>query len=185
MKLTHILLDMDGVLSDFFSAALFRLNEYTGRQLSHRNYVKYYGEFAMEVPFEMSPNAFWTVIDNENFWRDMHVTPWAHMLMDCLKDLRVPIYIATSPSAKAHCIVEKKAWLQTHFKIRTSQCMFGSAKHLMAKPGALLIDDYPKNVEAFRTAGGDAVCVPSNWNTLNLDFKQIWRPIQTHLKNSP
>jgi hypothetical protein len=65
--------------------------------------------------------------------------------------------------------------------IKMTDCMFGSAKHLMAKPDVLLIDDLQKNVDKFIDAGGQAVCVPSNWNTLDLNFSHIWSKIEPKL----
>ncbi len=48
-------------------------------------------------------------------------------------------------------------------------------KHLLAKPGTILIDDYEANVMAFQKDGGKAVLFPQIWNanheiTDRLDF---------------
>lgn len=39
-----------------------------------------------------------------------------------------------------------------------------SHKDLYAKPGQILIDDADHNVEAFRSADGEAILVPRPWN---------------------
>lgn len=37
----------------------------------------------------------------------------------------------------------------------------------------ILIDDYHKNVEAFKDAGGEAILIPSNWNAVGVTFDMI------------
>jgi 5'(3')-deoxyribonucleotidase len=175
---------MDGVLADFFTAALRKMNareEATrGLPISPEIY-RDYQEFDMAKVFDCSPATFWQTIDRPGFWQTMHPMPHARQLMEKLKLTNLPIYIASSPSMSPHCIPEKIAWLYHHFKIKVNQCMFGSAKQLMARPDALLIDDLEKNCLAFRTAGGRAAHVPSNWNTNNLSFAHIWEPISNQL----
>jgi hypothetical protein len=38
-------------------------------------------------------------------------------------------------------------------------------KHLLANEGALLVDDHPTMINAFRAFGGQAMLFPQAWNT--------------------
>lgn len=179
--ITHVLLDMDGVLADFFTPALEKLNrKFPSRRLSTTEYVKQ-REFAMDKMFGITQSQFWTTIEDDNFWEDLKPMTHAQALLDFLTVRSVPYYIASSPSYHPTCVTSKVKWLKKHFGINMSQAMFGSAKYLMAKPNALLIDDLPKNVDKFILAGGQAVCVPSNWNTEPFDVHQLLNPIENIL----
>lgn len=56
--------------------------------------------------------------------------------------------------------------------IGSDKVFLGSRKYLMAGNG-ILIDDYYKNVENFKSAGGEAILIPSTWNTNGLTFERI------------
>ncbi len=175
---------MDGVLANFFTAALVKLNEAESPScfcITEKEYAINVQIFDMAEAFEITPTQFWSTIDTPGFWRKLYPMKWAFTLEDHLRQTGLPVYISSSPSAQAHCIPEKLAWLYRHFNIRETSCMFGSAKHLMAKPGALLIDDRQKNCDKFIEAGGDAVCVPSNWNTYDMSWDTLWKPIKAKL----
>lgn len=182
MKITHVLLDMDGVLADFFSLALARLNaRYPQSHISPKEYVIQHANFNMAEVFGITATQFWDTIEGNFFWSDLARMRHALELIDKLKTLDIPFTIASSPSYHPSCIPEKISWLKQMLGIKMTECMFGSAKHLMAKPDVLLIDDLQKNVDKFIAAGGQAVCVPSNWNTLDLDFNTIWNKIEPKL----
>ena len=162
--ITHVLLDMDGVLADFFGAAIPKLNARTGKDFTVETYPK--GLYAMEEAYGITARDFWGIIDTPGFWFDMQPMPHARGLLDFLiGEHGFEVFISSSPSMSAHCVHEKRKWLDRHLKFPASKCMFGSAKHLMAKPGALLIDDLRSNCDRFVVHGGRAACVPSNWNT--------------------
>ena len=54
-------------------------------------------------------------------------------------------------------------------------------KYLLTAPGNVLIDDYTKNVNEFRGSGGEAVLVPSNWNTADLTEDIVVDKIRSEL----
>lgn len=180
-RISHILLDMDGVLADFFTAALRRCNVGTDKyMLTPESYVGHFG-FNMASAYGITDVEFWNLIDRDNFWAGLQPLPHAAQLIGALQATGLPIYISSSPSQGHDCVPAKICWLRTHFDLRLKDCMFGSAKHLMARPGALLIDDLPMNCNTFVTEGGSAVCVPSNWNKLDLTFADVWAPISETL----
>lgn len=181
MKHTHILLDMDGVLADFFTPALARCNNASLTTISATEYVESGFGFDMAKVFCITPKKFWQAIDWDAFWSNLVPFRHAGQLIDALYETGLPVYISSSPSQGRDCVPDKIEWLRRYLSVPMTACMFGSAKHLMARPGALLIDDYAKNCDAFIEAGGDAVCVPSNWNTLDLTFADVWAPISEKL----
>ncbi|MBV6513810.1 MAG: hypothetical protein FMNOHCHN_03366 [Ignavibacteriaceae bacterium] len=178
-KIENILLDMDGVLADFFSDSLLRLNKKFRSKESPITIEEYLESpsFDMAQKFGISAGEFWTTIESDQyFWRNMTPFSWAKQLYEFLQRF-APVTICSSPSLNPRCIPDKLEWISKHLNIKSDQCMFGGRKHLMAKPNALLIDDYPKNVDKFIEAGGNAVLVPSSWNTKNLTFNDVLEKI--------
>ncbi len=165
MKIKNILLDMDGVIADFFGSALVNINNYyPEKALSEEEYRKN-ATFDMAERFGISKSGFLDAINYEEFWSNLDIFPWAQTLYNSLNEI-APVTIASSPIYNNdNCIAEKLRWLKRHFGINSSQCMFGSKKYLMAKDDVVLIDDYRKNVDKFKDCGGYAILVPSSWNT--------------------
>ena len=181
MKTTRILLDMDGVIADFFTAALDRCNlTHFGPPVTVESY-RAIGTYDMEKAFGISRADFWCRVDSPGFWLGIKPYPYAAGLVDFLESLDLPWFISSSPSLAPHCIPEKLEWLKRHFGLGVTDCMFGSAKYLMSRPGALLIDDLPRNCELFTEEGGDALCVPSNWNTADVTLDLLTNMIQGKL----
>jgi 5'(3')-deoxyribonucleotidase len=177
----NILLDLDGVLADFLSLALEKLNNWNWpdgycqeptQQLTPEIYARI-GKFDIAEVYGISADKFWEVLEyKDRFWCNLKPFPWARELYRYLSSIG-QVTICTSPSLHPTCPAQKIEWVQRHLGLRSSNMMIGSRKYLMAKPGNVLIDDYPKNVEAFRTVGGDAILVPSNWNTNPLTYNVI------------
>lgn len=178
MSLTkqNILLDMDGVLADFAGSAIRLLNEKLKKDHTIEQYASEYGEFGMDKFYGISEEEFWSVIDyDEYFWYNIEPLPWAKELYGMLLGFG-EVMIVTSPAQNPVCAYHKYRWLYEHLNIKTENIILCSKKHLLAGNG-LLIDDYKKNVIEFMNAGGDAVCVPSNWNTPNLDKYEVFDTI--------
>lgn len=154
----HILLDQDGVLADFHSAAL----RAHGRADLSPVWPK--GEWAMERPLGITPKQFWAPIDNYQFWMN-HVVPYPGAA-DFYQNLGMfaDVVICTSPSESSDCVKAKLDWLREYIDPKVKY-MLGSHKHLMATPSNLLVDDYDRNVDKFRASGGRAVLVPRVWNS--------------------
>jgi 5'(3')-deoxyribonucleotidase len=181
MKQRQILLDMDGVLSNFVEGAIGQLNRELATDLTVKEYVqKGYG-WNMWEPYEITPNAWWSLLEKDpNIWSNLKPFPWAKQLYNKLKEFG-EVTILTAPSENPYCAAQKIGWLYGHLGINSSSVMIGSRKYLMAGNG-ILIDDYPKNVKDFTEAGGEGIVVPSNWNTLDLTFDKVWAKIDYYLK---
>ncbi len=155
-----ILLDLDGVLVDFFTPAL----ELFGK--AHLIDTWPPGEYRLHPSLGITEAEFWRVVNARGvgWWEDLPPYPWCHELFDLCKSKANHVYIATSPSQSWYSAAGKVRWLQEHFGAGFRDYMIGPAKHLMARPGTLLIDDSDANVTTFCDHGGNATLFPRPWN---------------------
>jgi len=154
MSEIQILCDVDGVLADFYHAAL----EAHGRTEDDIPA----GIWDIAEPLGLSEAEFWDRIDYFEFWDGLDVYPYAKVLLETLGNYGT-ITFATSPSMATDCYSAKVKWLRREMGA-TTNIMLGSAKYLMAKPGTILIDDNEKNCQDFEDAGGRAILFPRRWN---------------------
>ena len=153
-----IFLDLDGVIVDFATASL---------RLHNRLDVLHDwppGEWSISKLIGLSESDFWQPIDfaGEHFWSDLGSYHWKQELYDACGD---KFTICTSPSYAASSCAGKKVWLNREFGRGFRNYVLTSQKHLMAKPGHLLIDDNDNNVKNFREHGGRAILFPQPWNS--------------------
>ena len=176
MKKQQILLDMDGVLSDFFSGALSVLNGDYNRKVTPKEYATKFGKWEIYDYYGISVEEFWNSInDTYGFWLNLQPLPWAEKLYKDLSDIG-DVTIVTSPTEDPYCAKEKLQWLNAQLRVEAKNVFIGSRKYLMAGNG-ILIDDYKKNVDDFKACGGEAILVPSNWNTVELGYEQVLNAI--------
>lgn len=156
----HVFVDLDDVLADFVGAAL----DLHGRRDALATWPP--GKWDIAEVLGMTDAAFWGPINGRTaFWQTLELTPWAVPLNDALRSTGIPWTIATSPTHTAECVTGKVQWMQHYFgRDFARHAMIGAAKHLLAKPGHVLIDDCDANVVAFREAGGEAIIFPQPWN---------------------
>ncbi|MEN9918903.1 MAG: hypothetical protein RL662_1339 [Bacteroidota bacterium] len=179
----NILLDLDGVMTDFLSSALALLNARFDRTITPEEYAKH-NIFDIEKVYGISSKDFWDTIETKDFWISMKPMPWAKELYEKLNKI-APVTIASSPSNNPFCAADKAIWVQKHLGLKNSNLMLGSRKYLMASTYNVLIDDYPKNIDKFREHGGHAILIPSSWNTANLTFTDVWDTITEGMKQVP
>lgn len=153
-----ILLDMDGVISNFVGEviATFRWG------ITHDDYTSWGHHKTMGI----SDSMFWATINGDReFWDRIRPYPWARRLISELRDFGEVIY-TTSPSLDSESCSAKVRWLRKHNLMSTqfNDFMIGPHKHLMAGPQTILIDDYDANVTKFQQAGGKAILFPQPWN---------------------
>ena len=154
----HILVDLDGVLANFFDAAL-KLWEFDAAKYPA-------GEWDIPTVLQITPSDFWSRIDkDENFWRSLDPYPWTVPIIGWLDSTGLPWTVATSPSRNPQCASQKIEWMRKHFdRPQFTDYMIGSRKELMASQKTLLIDDSDTNVEKFINADGIAYLFPQHWN---------------------
>jgi 5'(3')-deoxyribonucleotidase len=184
MKKLHFLLDMDGVLVDFLSGAIESLNKEFDRSITIDQYVKEFGQWGTYDYYGITVQQFWTAIHSTpDFWFNLKPIPWYDQIYKLLSGIG-DVTIVTAPSEDPDCAKQKLLWLRKHLDIGPDKVFLGTRKYLMAGNG-ILIDDYQKNVESFKLAGGQAILIPSTWNTPNLTWERVCNTIlSTMTENS-
>jgi 5'(3')-deoxyribonucleotidase len=181
LKKLNILLDMDGVLCDFLSGAIEVLNRDYNKDYDINQYASEFGMWATYDYYGISEKEFWNSInETPDFWYNLKPLPWAGQLYSMLQEIG-EVTIITSPSLDPSCAMQKLRWLKRHLDINSNQVFIGSRKYLMAGNG-LLIDDFQSNVEKFKIAGGEAILIPSNWNTTGLTWEKVKNTILNYNK---
>lgn len=154
-----ILLDMDGVLADFVSAAI----GVCGLPLKHDEV----DQWDFFLPY-MTAEEFWQKIDAvPGFWSNViQPYPWAPEIVALCKENAKQVVFASAPCNHPNSAEGKIRWLRRHFFMERDRndYMLGPDKYLMAKPGRVLIDDNENNCVAFNTEGGHSVLFPQPWN---------------------
>jgi len=157
--IAHILLDMDGVITDFLSRALALHDA--------EDLLQQWPQGVSDAPeaLGLSKDDFWKPIDavGTEFWETLPTYPWSRELVEQLQEV-APVTILTNPgNQSASCVAGKVQWLKG--QLPGVPYLMGPEKHLCAKPGAVLIDDRTKNVTSFSAAGGQTILFPQPWNT--------------------
>lgn len=167
----HILLDMDGVLSNFIGG-VERLFDVDMSGLTTWNIRKALNALPEREP--ITAEQFWeTIQSNPRFWADLEPYPWARDVVNwALEKTKGNMTIVTSPDMAVSTYSQKAYWVNRHFPSLMRKLFIGPEKHLMAKPKHILIDDSDSNVEKFIKHGGIGVTFPQPWN----EARRAWEP---------
>ncbi len=165
----EILLDMDGVVADFVTAAL----KAHGRTETHDDITSW----NFYEAWGMTAAEFWAPCRGKDFWFNIEPYPWA---VDLYRGIakNFPVTISTAPSNDSECARGKYEWLEKHLGVKPSDVMVGGRKYLLANPLHILIDDSPGNVNKFRERSGLAVGFKQPWNK----FEHGWQEVLTELE---
>lgn len=154
-----ILVDMDGVVADFVSAAIDVVGlPVFASQVTKWNFFEDY----------MTEDEFWQALrEYEGFWsRRIKEYPWTWGLMQKIISTGVDIVFASSPCKDPESASGKLKWLESNPSLHgiKIEYMLGQKKWLMANPRHLLIDDNEDNCRKFQERGGNAILFPQPWN---------------------
>ena len=158
------LLDLDGVLTDFMSAA----HQFHGLPYSYEDYPYPLGEWDCLPPAtaNMTPQEFWGRL-GADFWANLPWMPDGKAILCLLETYFGPenICLLSSPTGLAESVSGKVRWIQQNMPEYRRRFLIGPTKHFCAHRGVVLIDDADHNVTSFGEYGGLAVLVPRKWNT--------------------
>ena len=158
-----ILVDMDGVLTNFIKGLTQSLN------LDYDDVLGTWpkGKFLLEEVFGLSEDEVWRKIDSlgESFWENLEYYSHAQELWDLCSNYGT-VYICTSPSKDPSCFSGKikslLKWRGSNFR----NYILTPHKHLLANKETVLIDDSNSNISKFEKAGGKAIIFPAVQNSL-------------------
>jgi len=156
IKKPTVFLDMDGVIVDFDGGVH---KKYGIEPEEHRTFDYDYNRM-----FGCSEQEFWSSLDHD-FWVNLEFTAWAKQLLEVLEPYK-PCLLTSPARGQASA---KQDWIQKNLPeyFRQGRYLIGPGKRYCAKPNAILIDDYDKNIEQFTKAGGWGVLFPAPWNSLH------------------
>ena len=150
---TRIYCDMDGVLCDFIAQA----KKATG-VIFTQNKAKEHWKVIKKFP---------------KFWSDMPWMPGGKQLWSYINQYKPHILSAYTPE-DPNCIPGKRTWLRRNVSISSSRINLvrrkDKQKFAMKSSGkrqpAILIDDFPRNVDQFKAAGGIGIVHTNTANTI-------------------
>ena len=156
MKIKTVFLDMDGVITDFFTPVCEAFDLPNPPQVYH-----FFSKIREEV------NEFC----NTSFWQNM---PWMPDGRDILRAIMGTlgldkIYFLTGMMPNVETASGKMMWIQNNLPIYSDRVILTTLevpKSFLARPDALLIDDHDKCVGGFIEAGGQGILVPRPYNRL-------------------
>ena len=160
-----ILLDMDGVLTNFVKAVA----GYASQNRDSDHFHNPPPDWGVEKHFGWETQSdMWDTLHAQGaaFWSNLEPLPWARMLFNTLHDTTsCRVVICTSPSVDPSAAGGKVQWLQDFFCNRFFRdFMITPRKAAAAGPLTFLIDDSMRHVQQFRARGGGACLWPMPWN---------------------
>lgn len=160
---TVCLLDIDGVLANFWTAAVHRL----GLKVADSFARVPPGEWSFVAHLGYSDNEFWKIIDSTpGFWEGLAKMPDADLILEtCEVFFPGRVFLLTAPPLNPEAYSGKARWVRERYPKLYRKLFIGPAKEAFAHAGAVLVDDNDGNCEKFRAAGGNAVLVPRRWNS--------------------
>jgi len=162
----RILLDMDGVLTDFLGGACKLHNKtYDGHPHDPDSQTSQ-TPWEIEPIFGMTAPALWEPMGRE-FWESLDPLPHCHEIVATLtaKFGEENICLLTSPIRTDGCIDGKMAWIRKHLPQFRRRFLVGPAKQFCASPRHCLVDDRTFNIESFKDVGGHGFLFPAPWNS--------------------
>jgi 5'(3')-deoxyribonucleotidase len=111
------------------------------------------------------PKNFWPTLTHD-FWRTIVKYPEADNIL-ALCESRVEaknVCILTSGAGSPAAYAGKMNWILDHFPAYRNKVLVGGCKEFCANQNTLLIDDWSKNITAFRAGSGSAFLYPRPWN---------------------
>lgn len=142
MGRNRILIDCDGVLSDFNHSCVNLINDKLGLNHTTDDIKTWdtFKHFGVKEQEHILDNA----INNENFCKNMPVLPGAKQAVERLRRDYGDVYVVTAHHKAQMWVFERTHWLEHHFGITRSHLVYTHAKEVVK--GDVLIEDSAKNL---------------------------------------
>jgi 5'(3')-deoxyribonucleotidase len=157
----RVLVDCDGVLSDFVATFLDFVSRHYGVTYE-RSAVNQWDPFAA---LGLAPGwgAFRGYVESWCMCRKMSPLPGAKDFWWAIRAKRV-VKVATSPQPYGAWLAQRSDWLADEMDISFEQQIHLTDKTDLVGTFDVLIDDAPHNCEAWQSAGGKAFCIAAPYN---------------------
>lgn len=180
-KRHRVLVDCDGVLADFTSAALDLIEERTGDRHTHDE-VRKWNVFKAVDKLHLE-HVLEDAVEREGFCLRLKPLPGAKTLMKTLEE-RYEVFIVTSPFLARNWVYERTRWLEGHFGIPAERVVHAKSKHVVY--GDALIDDSGKNLRAWHSAWPEKLPIlmdmPYNQGDTEFQRAKDWQDVIRFLK---
>jgi len=153
-----IYVDLDGVTASW-KKSLLRVVGVDYEDEETRSYLK---KNNGKIDGMADVGLMWKEIKKEGtkFWAELDLFPWSKELWDKMNKKSNNVYFLTTPSEEPDSCAGKHEWIKKHFDTR--KFIIAPEKQVCANPNAILIDDFPENIEAFEKAGGHGFLWPND-----------------------
>jgi 5'-nucleotidase len=161
MKKPRILLDCDGVLSDFVHPTLDLVHAHTGDR-HHIEEITQWDVFAA-IGKKEHEHILNSVVEKGGFCETFPVLTGAQEAVEELRKLG-DVFIVTSPFDAPTWVVERNRWLAKHFGFTKKQIAHVASKFIVS--GDMLIDDSERNLIEWKEHNptGAALLIDAPWN---------------------
>lgn len=155
----NIVLDVDGVLSNWLSSAAHLMGvDLTDPEI--RTKLK-----TGRLEDLVGKAAMWSEIGKAgaSFWENLAPLPWCQTLFVGLQQKvgGEHVFILTAPSHDSVSASSKIKWCRKHLKISPERIIITPSKWMCARKDTFLIDDTAKQVNRFKENGGGAYLWPN------------------------
>jgi 5'(3')-deoxyribonucleotidase len=138
----RVLLDCDGVLSDFLTSALQVINTSAKTDFKHHEVTEFDICQSLGVPHEWP--TLRAACGEKDFCINMGLVPGAVAGVEALRE-KADIFCVTSPMSVPNWVVDRNIWLEKHFGITKAFIVHTEAKHIVT--GDVFVDDKVENVK--------------------------------------
>lgn len=151
-------IDMDGVVADFDRAVIERFNITDKDKLTDTRW---------------SRDIWQKIVQDPHFYRTLPKMPQADTMIKIARKFRDNLgwnlYMLTAiprDNDMPDCIYDKVLWMQQYYPdIPVRFGPYSHDKQHFAKPGDILVDDKPSNIQEWRSQGGTAIQVTEDYDT--------------------
>jgi 5'(3')-deoxyribonucleotidase len=141
----RVLLDVDGILANFFDAAINTIEDFTGQSYPRDLFMEW--DIFSYFPDDVK-HKFFEVCNQPGWCLNIPVYEGAKEAVEVLRE-KYDLYIVTTPmNHSRNWVWEREAWLKRHFDIDPDRIVHTSAKYLCL--GDVLIDDKPENISKWQ-----------------------------------